>query len=336
MHTNPTPSQYLTAVVSGPICKMLGVQWAEVLAAEPEIARRLAEPSTAGLVLARDYMRLWNTVIRLSPVPDTTRLLGQRMARGPAIPVLFALTAAPDLATGLTRMAKYKSLFGPVRWVVSQRSDRVSLQIVQDTPDVPMPDNLSSPQIVFLHEITKGLAVQPFSPLAVSLPLSLAEREGLADVFGVLPENGPPMLQYRRSDAHIPFVSENAALWQSTEADLKAAALITSKQTSVVERVRACFVEAFAVSEPTIAYVCSRLHMSRSTLLRRLRAEGTTFQAELAQTRRRLAVRYLTQSELTNQQIAYLVGYVDPNAFQRAFRKWTGQTPLQVRRAELA
>ena len=78
-------------------------------------------------------------------------------------------------------------------------------------------------------------------------------------------------------------------------------------------------------------HICGRMKLSRSTLLRRLDDEGITFQSLLDETRKELAIRYLVKSDLTNQQIAHLVGYRDPNAFQRAFRKWTGMTPQDLR-----
>ncbi|MEZ5800084.1 MAG: helix-turn-helix transcriptional regulator [Nitratireductor sp.] len=62
-----------------------------------------------------------------------------------------------------------------------------------------------------------------------------------------------------------------------------------------------------------------------------MREEGATFQSILDETRKELAIRYLLKSKLNNQQIAHLVGYRDPNAFQRAFRKWTGMTPQDLR-----
>jgi AraC-like DNA-binding protein len=65
--------------------------------------------------------------------------------------------------------------------------------------------------------------------------------------------------------------------------------------------------------------------------LRRLADEGATFQMLLDETRKDLAIRYLLKSDMNNQQIAHLVGYRDPNAFQRAFRKWTGTTPQAFR-----
>ncbi len=196
-----------------------------------------------------------------------------------------------------------------------------------------MPATLAAPQVVFLHERTQSLAVRPFSPVAVSMPLPQAERESFVDIFGLVPTEGDAALHYRRSDARIAFISENSELWQATEADLVAATRIAAGQTSFAERVRSCFLEAFSIAEPNVAYVCESLHVSRTTLLRKLRAEGTSFQQLLEDTRRTLALRYLTKSELTNQQIAHLVGYVDPNAFQRAFKKWTGSTPQSVRHA---
>ncbi|WIV49760.1 helix-turn-helix domain-containing protein [Marivivens sp. LCG002] len=65
--------------------------------------------------------------------------------------------------------------------------------------------------------------------------------------------------------------------------------------------------------------------------MRRLVDEGVTFQTVLDEMQKILAIRYLLKSNLNNQQFAHLVGYRDPNAFQRAFRKWTGMTPQTLR-----
>lgn len=333
MTIHQASARYTTAVLAGPIAKILGVDWARVLA-EADLR---SEDATGlrRMVNAADYARLWNTLVRKAARPDVIRLLGQRMANGPSIPVLFALSTAPDLATGVARLAKFKHLFGPLRLVVNEQRKQFSVRVVPDDPNVPLPTSLAGPQVVFLHERAQSLAVRPFAPLAVSMPLPQAERESFVDIFGQVPTEGDAALHYRLEDAHIPFVSENSELWQATEADLLATARMVAGQTTFAERVRACFFDAFSITEPTVAYVCDCLHVSRTTLLRKLRAEGISFQALLAETRRQLAVRYLTKSELTNQQIAHLVGYVDPNAFQRAFKQWTGSTPQALRKAHL-
>lgn len=250
---------------------------------------------------------------------------------GPAIPVLFALSTAPDFETGITRMAQFKSLFGPMQFVVSRSSSEFTVRVAPDVASTSLPGSFSSPQIIYRHAQTNALARHAIRPLRVSLPLPQDELERLADVFGQIPEHGEAALTYARADTRMPFISDNPELWEATEADLRAQATIQSKGLPLPERVRATMLEAFSITEPTIAHVCGRLKLSRSTLLRRLREEGDTFQSILDETRKELAIRYLLKSELNNQQIAHLVGYRDPNTFQRAFRKWTGMTPQELR-----
>jgi AraC-like DNA-binding protein len=71
--------------------------------------------------------------------------------------------------------------------------------------------------------------------------------------------------------------------------------------------------------------------MSRSTLRRRLREQGTTLRALLQEVRQDHALRYLRQQDVSIDEIAYLVGYDDSTAFHKAFRKWTGATPAELR-----
>jgi len=320
---------YTSAVLSGPICGMLGVGWDAVLAQAGIAADERKD--RAFLVSADEYLRLWTAMMDLSGQQDVSKLLGLRMAGGPAIPVLFALSTAPDFETGIDRMAKFKSLFGPMRFIVSRTSSEFSVRVAPDLTGEPLPGSFSSPQIIYLHAQANALACRAIKPLRVCLPLPLGERERLADVFAQTPEEGDATLIYSRSDARVPFISDNLELWEATEADLQAQAMIQSKGLPLSDRVRATMLEAFSITEPTIAHVCGRLRLSRSTLLRRLANEGATFQSLLDDTRKELATRYLLKSDLNNQQIAHLVGYRDPNAFQRAFRKWTGKTPQALR-----
>jgi len=333
METSEQFPIYTSAIMSGPICGMLGVNWDTVQSRAGVVAT--ARNGQAFLVSADEYVRLWNALMELSGQQDTSQLLGVRMAGGPAIPVLFALSTAPDFETGVTRMAAFKNLFGPMRFIISRSASEFTVGLAPDQSTVALPASFSSPQIIYLHAQTNALARHAIRPLGISLPLPEGERERLAEVFGQIPAYGDPKLTYARADARIPFVSDNPALWQATEADLQSQAMIQSKGLPLSSRVRATMMEAFSLAEPTIAHVCNRLQFSRSTLLRRLDDEGITFQSLLDETRSELAIRYLVKSDLNNQQIAHLVGYRDPNAFQRAFRKWTGMTPQELRSRHL-
>jgi AraC-like DNA-binding protein len=86
--------------------------------------------------------------------------------------------------------------------------------------------------------------------------------------------------------------------------------------------------------EPDLAEVAARLKLPTWTLRRKLAEEGTRFRAVLNDTRRDLAMTYIRDTELAFGEIAYLLGFASAEAFQRAFKRWNGQTPGEFRRSQ--
>lgn len=83
---------------------------------------------------------------------------------------------------------------------------------------------------------------------------------------------------------------------------------------------------------PSLEEVADGLGMASWTLRRKLRDEGTSFQALLDESRRDLALAYMKDVGLSLGEIAYILGFSTPGAFQRAFKRWTGVTPGEYRR----
>lgn len=83
---------------------------------------------------------------------------------------------------------------------------------------------------------------------------------------------------------------------------------------------------------PSVDEAASDLHMSSRTLKRKLQQLGTSYQTILDDLRKGLAVEYLTQTEITVDDIAVQLGYSDASNFARAFRRWTGRSPSDYRR----
>jgi AraC-like DNA-binding protein len=79
--------------------------------------------------------------------------------------------------------------------------------------------------------------------------------------------------------------------------------------------------------------IASKMAMSRQTLFRKLKAEGVTFEKVLDELRYRLALDYLSAKKVSVNETAYLVGFSDPAAFSRAFKRWTGTSPREARGA---
>lgn len=88
-----------------------------------------------------------------------------------------------------------------------------------------------------------------------------------------------------------------------------------------------------ASGEVSIDRVARQLGMSRQTLYRRLKAEDVTFEEVLDAKRRRLAIRYIGMDRISVKGAAYKLGFSDPAAFSRAFKRWTGISPSRFRTA---
>ncbi|MGV8864711.1 MAG: AraC family transcriptional regulator [Pseudomonas sp.] len=86
---------------------------------------------------------------------------------------------------------------------------------------------------------------------------------------------------------------------------------------------------------PDLESVAEQMHISPQTLRRHLREEGTSFQGLKDQLRRDMAIYHLSRAELSLQQIAEQLGFSEPSAFHRAFKKWTGLTPGAYRAQEV-
>ncbi len=85
---------------------------------------------------------------------------------------------------------------------------------------------------------------------------------------------------------------------------------------------------------PTLIDVAELLHVSPRTLRRRLHERGTSYAQLLDAARRAGAIRLLTTTALSVEQIGMQLGYADARGFRRAFSAWTGTSPSDFREAQ--
>lgn len=155
----------------------------------------------------------------------------------------------------------------------------------------------------------------------------------LAEYLGCQPTQGNRnVLTLSGADAALPFITRNESMWQYIEPELRRRLSEMEIDDSMAARVRSALVELLPAGKTTIDFVASKLCMSRRTLQRKLTDEHTTFQQQLNSTRLLLAQNYLRDSERTNDDIAFLLGYEDTTSFLRAFSTWTGQTVTEYKK----
>ncbi|MEM9068983.1 MAG: helix-turn-helix domain-containing protein [Myxococcota bacterium] len=275
-------------------------------------------------VTAQEFYRAWNALVELACADDVAFTLGTALARGPFVPAMFALSCAPNLEVGLQRLAPYKALLGPTAWVVAVDPQSFRVSFMPAEPGLTQPHSLARMQAVLVLDAVRTFAGRRVVPQRVEL----AAPALLEAFFGIPPvAGGHASLTFGLEDARRPFISENARLWESFERDL----LPPKQEGSLKERAQLGLRRLLFEGHASVDLLAQVLGVSGRTLQRDLHGAGLSYTGLLEETRRALARHYLKESRLSNDEIAYLLGYANPTSFYRAFREWTGMTPSEAR-----
>ncbi|HRO60908.1 MAG TPA: helix-turn-helix domain-containing protein, partial [Burkholderiaceae bacterium] len=184
-----------------------------------------------------------------------------------------------------------------------------------------------------VHGLASWLIAQPIPLRQASF--GFAQRETVADCAALFP--GPAHfdrdytglnfdaalldLPLRRSRREIrSFVARTPYDW-----------LFPTGLPPLIERLRHHLSANLQAPAGELDQVAHAMHMSVRTLTRRLRAQGTSFQAIKDQVRCELATERLRLSADPVAAIGEEMGFDDPVSFFRAFRRWTGTTPAAYR-----
>jgi AraC-like DNA-binding protein len=103
---------------------------------------------------------------------------------------------------------------------------------------------------------------------------------------------------------------------------------------SFVGSARAVIRQLVLAGDASVRNVAKALNTSGRTLQRRLQHEGTSLQQLISAVRCELAMEMLRSPGQSSNEISDQLGFSAPSAFHRAFKRWTGMTPGQYRRAE--
>lgn len=156
----------------------------------------------------------------------------------------------------------------------------------------------------------------------------------LAELFGDDIEFGAPVDEtlFAVSVGQLPVVSADPYLNKILTAYCEEALAERQRAAdSFRSRVENAVVPLLPHGKARANEIARRIGTSERTFARRLSSEGLTFSELLEGLRHDLARRYLAEGELSVSQIAWLLGYQEVGAFSRAFKRWSGETPREMR-----
>ncbi|HEX7804095.1 MAG TPA: AraC family transcriptional regulator [Pseudoxanthomonas sp.] len=252
-------------------------------------------------------------------------------------PPLFAALCSANLVQATQRLAKYKQLVAPMSLEIEvDKRGELSLSPLWLLAQGDVPCSLQVAEIAFFVRLARLATREPVKATRVTLPELPPTRyaKRYEDFFGVpvRPAAGPS-ITFAAEDALRPFLTLSEGMWRAFEPELRRRLNELDATASTSERVHALLLELLPSSSATIEVVAERLAMSKRTLQRRLEDEGENFRALVSSTRESLAHHYLQNTAMSGGEIAFLLGFEDPNSFYRAFQDWTGQTPDSARHA---
>ena len=323
---------------AGAACREAGIDPVRLDPAAPDA---LAEvPVAAYSVLYREVMHA---------LQDATFGLRRDLGMNPGAfrMMCYALLGCGTLGRAIRRMVEFHRVFfaGKLEMKLGLEDEqacfelRVAPEVRLDPPTEPgtmMSAAEAACCLSMWHRFFGWLIGRPIALARVELtgraPSSLARYRQLFNCE-LLFEADRPALRFEAGYLDYPLVHNEDSLRDFLRTAPYQLLVMPADpgKLSLVDQVRALIGHDFSRGFPSFERITDLLHMSAPTLRRRLKREGTTFQELKDACRRDASIAYLDRPELSINDVAILMGFTDPSAFYRSFKKWTGCTPGEYR-----
>ena len=284
-----------------------------------------------------EYFNLWHGLEQAAGADELPLMIGQAISVEAFDPPIFASLCSPNLNTALQRLATFKPLIGPITMVVDieQHQTCATLDCYGCTDQIPR--SLGASELVFFTQLARLATREKIVPAVLELPQVPKSCSPYEEYFGNPIRPGKVIrIGFTARDATRPFLTEDAAMWNFFEAELKKRLSDLETETSTKQRVKSALLEMLPSGHSTIEEAARRLAMSKRSLQRQLSQESSSYKEVLNSTRQALAQHYLARSVISPPEISFLLGYQDSNSFLRAFKGWTGTTPGEYRSQHLS
>jgi AraC-like DNA-binding protein len=250
----------------------------------------------------------------------------------------YLVLASSNLGEALMAYQRYEKLFygADLAEVVA---DGETVEIRWSRVERPFSAQHDTVAIAALVSFLRMQVHNPPPPSRVGFvfppPAGSAARQAYRDFFGCPVDFDDTHTRVRFPLAYlaIPMPHSDPGLRALLDRQAQALLLALPDSDAFDRALQQVMVRLLPDANATLPRAAREMHVSVRTLQRRLDARGLTWQQLLDRTREQLARQYLADRALTLGDIALLLGFSEQSAFNRAFRRWTGDTPARMRRS---
>jgi AraC-like DNA-binding protein len=240
------------------------------------------------------------------------------------LPLGSCLQQADCLAQGLTQAAALPHLLVPGLALTWQTDgDCLHIQPAEEAPETVQLMCLAWIAEACRRALGSGESIQLLRPPQwhqVLMPLQLSQRDG--SFFRIQISSG--VLQQTLPNSNAANYSACIRTFRREYGKLR-------EHIAFYQRLQQTIADQLHLRPVNQEQLAQQLNINVRNLQRRLQALGTNYQTLLDQARRQLALRLMKDPSLTLYEVSFRVGYTEPSAFYKAFRRWTGMTPGDYR-----
>ncbi|MEQ9002367.1 MAG: AraC family transcriptional regulator ligand-binding domain-containing protein [Pseudomonadales bacterium] len=291
------------------------------------------------MVSEDDYCALFETIAASDSKPPSFHIrTGASMRCDDLGAAGLAWKSAPTLRQAFHRIGRYARLLTRVQLFEIERGTQTTrLQHQRLSRSDRLGAKLSNEAaFVTITSLCREASGAAFCPTLVQLAhrpvgdVDLLERTlGCPVTF----DQGHNAMVIANPALDRPNVLGDPAISKFFEAHIDAKLAETELEVPIDRRVRMEVARALSGGVPKISDIAGKMGMTSRTLQRRLGERALAYQALVDDARRELAERLLRTTDYPLQEIAFLTGFAEQSGFNRAFRRWAGQTPRSYRLA---
>ena len=248
-------------------------------------------------------------------------------------PLGYAVVASPHLLAALEAVHRYAAIRNAAMQFVFRNGPSHGILSVRERVDLgPSRTFLLTCVALTVTQVAAAVHAGESSLQAVTLPFSRPVwAEQLESRLGCPCQFDAAYLGFRWTAEDLLRPNSTADAQAYGDAMRSCEQQLNALQSQTVSQKVRAYLLAHESTWPELQEVARRFLVSPRTLIRRLKDEGSSFQALRDELRAERAEFYLTRTGLPIDEIAHRLGYRDTSNFSRSFRRWFAMTPGQMR-----
>lgn len=282
----------------------------------------------------RHIQRLIAQALQASGRPSLGLEVGATVQISAHGPLGFAAIASRDLMQAWETVARFGGLrYGAIQYRLARESGGAVMELIERVDLGESRTFVASMMFAAMVRVSEAVLGSRIDGIVVDLPFAEPPwHDEVQRLCAGQVRYGASRLAFRLDNATLclPGITADAKAYD--QACQQCEQLLAQAQAVSTAQRLGQLLGSREGQYPSLTDAAAVFHVSERTLIRRLKAEGTSYQTLLDQSRQQRAMWYLHHTHHTVEEIASRLGYTDTTNFSRTFRRWFGKAPGDVRR----